>query len=146
MSHRRGIRVPFIGLPIFLDHALGMYKYSRAVLKVPVKQMQPKDLEYMEDAMKVLETRPKRYFILGTAFSIAALFIPQFFNTLPIIVAAYARLGLLLVEKLPFFLGFALIPVFIGLTTLLIFKHKWVIWKMKCLKEYIMQKLRRDET
>lgn len=139
--------IPFIGLPIFLDNTLEMYRYSRAVQKVPLEILQDKDQEYMEAAIEILATSPKVYSIVGVMFLIAAPFIPQLFNFLPSFMREYTRPAFFLVEKLGVALGiFVMLILFIALPTTLVIKYKLVIRQMKRLIEWIRSKLRRSES
>lgn len=140
--------VPFIGLPIFLDNALEIYKYSRAVQKVPLEKLQDKDREYIEDAIELLATRPIIYSIIGVIFSITAPFIPQFFNFLPSVIAAYTRPAFFLSEKLGI-IGIFVIVLFIALPMALLIEYKWIIRQIMVVKRLIeltRSKLRRNES
>lgn len=139
--------IPFLGLPIFLDNAIEMYRYSRAVQKAPLEILQDKDKEYMEEALEVLATRPKVYSIVGTMFLIAAPFIPHLFNLLPSFMREYTRPAFFLVERLGIFLGlFVMLILFIALPTVLVVEHKWTIRQMKRLTEWMRSKIRRSES
>lgn len=143
------IFIPFLGLPILLDDAFEMYRYSRAVREVPLEMLQDKDMEYMEEAIEVLATKPKIYFIAGLIFSVAALFIPQLFNLLPQIMTEYFRLALLLSEKLGIIGPFAILVPFIALPTALLIKYKWTIRQIMTIKRIIQSiksKLRTNES
>lgn len=142
--------IPFVGLPILLDNALEMYRYSRAVQKVPLEMLQDKDQEYMEEANEVLTTRPKTYLTVGVTFSIAAPFISQLFNLLPSLMTAYVRPTFFLSKKLGVVLGtFVMLMLFIALPTALLVKYKWTIRQimgMKHLIEWARSKLKRTES
>ena len=85
--------VPLLGLPIFLDDALEMYRYSRFIRGQPLEKLQVKDLEYMEEAIGVLAKKPRIYLTVGLMFLIAAPFIPQTFKfLLPFIIAEGAKI------------------------------------------------------
>lgn len=135
------IFVPLLGCPLLLDNAIDMYRYSRAVQKVPLQILQDIDQDYMEEATEVLTTRPKLYFIVGLLFSVAAPFTPQLFNLLPFIMSAYARPAFFLVEKLGILLGIhVMLILFLALPTALLIKYKSVIRQMKRLTEWMRSK------
>lgn len=144
------IFIPLIGLPILLDNALEWYRYSKAVQKVPLEILQNKDQEYMEEASEVLTTRLKIYLIIGVTFSIAAPFIPQLFNSLPDLMAAYSRPAFFLFEKLGIILGtIVMLMLFIALPISLLVNYKWTIRQimgMKHLIGWVRSKLARTES
>lgn len=136
--------LPFLGSPLLLDDAFQMYKYSRAVQKVPLEMLQDRDQEYMEAAMAVLMTKPKIYFILGLLFTFAAPLSSQLFNLAPLIMAAYAGSAFFLVEKLGLPLGINLMLIlFICLPTALLIKNKWTIRQLKRPIVWIISRIRR---
>lgn len=138
--------IPVIGFPIFLDNVFEMYRYSKAVRKEPLENLQSKDQEYMEVTMEVLATRSKIYSIVGVMFLTLAPFIPQLFNLLPSFVATYFRPAFLLVEKLGLALGlFVALIIFIALPTTLGVKYKWTIRQIKRPIEWIRSKRRTRE-
>ena len=122
--------VASVGLPIFLDFVFEEYSYSRRVRKE--EELQGKDREYMEDALKVLASRAGIYSIVGTVFLATAPFTPQLFNLLPIIISNFARLPFLVVKK------FGAVGVIIaGIVFVVMLKFLDVKWIIRQLRKMI---------
>ncbi len=138
--------ISYLGLPAFLDNALEMYRYSRAVRKEPLEKLQDKDREYIEYAIEVLAKRRMTYSILSFMFFVSGLFVPQLFNLLPYIMATYFSLAFLLVEKFGIGVTFVILIPFIALPVTLALNYRWTIHQTKRLIGWIISKLRRSES
>lgn len=122
--------VAAIGLPIFLDFVFEEYSYSRRVRKE--EELQAKDKEYMEDALKVLASRAGVYSLVSVVFLVAAPFTPQLFDLLPLVIANFARLPFLMVEK------FGVVGVIIaGIVFVVMLKFLDVRWMIRQLRKVI---------
>lgn len=137
--------VALLGTPILMDNSFEMFRYSRDVRKQSLQKLQEKDKEFMEEAIRVLGARPKIYVIIGFIFLIAAQFIRQIFNLLPFVVAEYARLPLLMAERVGLVIGIFVVILSIALPTALVVKHEWTILQLERVTSWISSKIRGGE-